>query len=320
MNRLRGRVVLAFAPLLLAIVISVVLPYVSAAKPTFRLRADLGGILILLGGLVSLVALTYVWGRNKAARAQGREIRSLHRYALQAHQRFVQRLEHELKNPITAIRAGLANLNSPLPDGGQGLIIQEMEHQARRLSRLTSDLRKLADLEERPLERLPVDLNLLLQETVESIQAQPNYHDRQVQLVISQVPWPLPTLVGDYDLLALAFYNLLDNALKFSPANRPVEMRAIEDGPAVVVDVADCGTGIGEEDQQRLFEELYRGKNARGIEGSGLGLSLVQRIVVRHGGSVTFRSRTNSPHLPGEPEDKDDRAGTVFRVRLPLGK
>ncbi|MFN2298406.1 MAG: sensor histidine kinase, partial [Anaerolineales bacterium] len=72
------------------------------------------------------------------------------------------------------------------------------------------------------------------------------------------------------------------------------------------VEIADTGPGIPAEEIPRLFEELYRGSNARGFEGSGLGLALVRRVVERHAGWVTVRSR------------RDGRRGTVFTVTLPL--
>jgi len=83
-------------------------------------------------------------------------------------------------------------------------------------------------------------------------------------------------------------------------------MRAFEDGNQVVIEVADTGPGIPEEDVVHVWEELYRGEGARGIQGSGLGLALVRAIVSRHEGDIDLRSR------PGE--------GTVFMLRLPVGK
>jgi len=82
------------------------------------------------------------------------------------------------------------------------------------------------------------------------------------------------------------------------------EVRAFEDRRWVVVEVADTGPGIPEGDLPHVFEELYRGENARGVEGSGLGLALVRAVAQHHGGSVAVRSRE------GE--------GTAFTLRLPL--
>ena len=131
----------------------------------------------------------------------------------------------------------------------------------------------------------------------------PESVDRILNLSIPRAPWPLPTINGDRDLLILAIHNLLDNAIKFSQTNDTIEMRAFEDGTSIVIEIADTGPGIPSSDQDHVWEELYRGEQARGIPGSGLGLALVRAIVTRHNGSITLRSR------PGE--------GTVFIMRLP---
>jgi signal transduction histidine kinase len=113
-------------------------------------------------------------------------------------------------------------------------------------------------------------------------------------------------VTGDRDLLVLAVYNLIENALKFTSAHDSLEVRALEDGKAIVIEVADSGAGISAEDQSKIFEELYRGSNAQSTEGSGLGLALVNRIVALHGGVVDVRSNQRQPR------------GTVFTVRLPV--
>jgi signal transduction histidine kinase len=112
-------------------------------------------------------------------------------------------------------------------------------------------------------------------------------------------------VTGDRDLLVLAVYNLVDNALKFTSAKEPVEVRALDEGKDIVVEVADSGAGISSEDLPKIFEELYRGSNAHSTDGSGLGLALVNRIVTLHGGQVQVRSRQEEPR------------GTVFTLRLP---
>ena len=96
----------------------------------------------------------------------------------------------------------------------------------------------------------------------------------------------------------------MDNALKFTGPDDTIEIRAFEDGTRVVIEIADTGPGILEEEIEQIWDELYRGRDARGIPGSGLGLSLVRAITERHGGDVNVRSR------------KDQ--GTVFTLRLPV--
>jgi two-component system OmpR family sensor kinase len=84
-----------------------------------------------------------------------------------------------------------------------------------------------------------------------------------------------------------------------------VEVRVQEDGRAIVIEVADTGIGVAAEDVANIFDELYRGSNARGTDGSGLGLALVNRIASLHGGGVGVRSSQVDPR------------GTVFTLRLP---
>jgi two-component system, OmpR family, sensor kinase len=158
------------------------------------------------------------------------------------------------------------------------------------------------------LERLPVDIPELLQEMVEAARSLPAYSERQVNLLIPKVPWSLPAVIGDRDLLGLVYYNLIENALKFSPDCGEVEIRAREDGRFLVVEVADSGPGIPAGELTRVFEELYRGSNVHGIAGAGLGLALSKRVVYLHGGTVGVRSRQNGVD------------GTVFTVQLPVTK
>jgi two-component system, OmpR family, sensor kinase len=163
----------------------------------------------------------------------------------------------------------------------------------------------LSDLESVRLERAAVNLAQLLAEAVELAEDKPQARERRLSLTVPQAPWPLPTISGDWDLLFLAVYNLLDNTLKFTRAGDTIEVRAFEDGAQVVVEVADTGPGIPESEAPHVWEELYRAESARGIPGSGLGLALVRAIVERHGGEVTLRSRAGQ--------------GTVVVLRLPLG-
>lgn len=100
--------------------------------------------------------------------------------------RFLQRLDHELKNPLTAIRAGLANVaDNPSPDA-----FESVDEQVRRLSRLTADLRKLSELETRPLEHSSVNLSKLLTQVFELAQDRPEAGERRMTLSLPQAPWP----------------------------------------------------------------------------------------------------------------------------------
>jgi two-component system OmpR family sensor kinase len=292
---------LALLPLALGLVSAGIIVAVPLTNPVFFVRVDLAVLALLIGGLLTGLGLAGLLLWSRTSHRYQHHLHQLQANAAADHRRFLQRLDHELKNPLTAIRAGLANLVNADASGSEAQA--SIEAQTLRLSRLTADLRKLAELETVPLERTGVDLAELLPEALELAQEQPGVTDRRITLTLPQAPWPLPTVSGDWDLLFLTVYNLLNNALKFTCAGDTIELRAFEDGTNVVIEVADTGPGIPEDELPYVWEELYRGKEARGVEGSGLGLPLARAIVERHGGQVSLRSRSGQ--------------GTVVAFRLP---
>ncbi|MGC9522032.1 MAG: sensor histidine kinase [Anaerolineae bacterium] len=268
---------------------------------TLRLRVDTGTLLLLGGAALTLFGLPAALMGIAAGRRRARNLEAARAACEDDRRRFLRRLDHELKNPLTALRAALANLTS-LPDGPERDAARaSVEAQLLRVNRLVGDLRKLAELERRSLDRGPVDVGAVLSEVVDLTEGAP---ERELTLTLPQAPWPLPPVSGDRDLLFLACYNLVDNACKFTRPGDAIEVRAFEDGHWLVVEVADTGPGISDEDLPHVFEELYRGTDDRNIEGSGLGLALVRTVARLHGGTATARSRT------GE--------GTAVTLRLPL--
>lgn len=268
------------------------------------LRADLGTLALLSGLLASGIAAGEGLRRLGEERRQRAFLQTLQTESIRERHEFLRRLDHELKNPLMGMRAGLANLTGTDLSAPQREIIESVETQTLRLSRLLADLRKLAELEIRPLDCAPVDMNELLQDAAALTTERPEAEGRQIMLTLPQAPWPLPPVSGDRDLLFLLIHNLLDNALKFTAPGDKIELRAFEDGARVVVEVADTGAGIPEKDAQLVWNELYRGENARGVPGSGIGLALVRAIAERHNGEVFLRSRVGQ--------------GTVFTLRLPV--
>jgi two-component system OmpR family sensor kinase len=295
-----------YGPLLIPLGLGLVLAAVWQAglwpNPVIKLRADVGTLLLFLG-----LAGSIAWGWSLASqtlahRHYDQALARLTDEQADSHRRFIRRLDHELKNPLTAIRAALVNLT----EQSDSVALSGVRSQVDRLARLSADLRKLADLETQPIEREAVDLGQLLTELLELAQQRPENATCHLKLILPHVPWPLPPVAGDRDLLFLALHNMLDNALKFCRTDDTIEIRAFEDGPSIAVEVADTGPGIHPEDLPHLGEELYRGKTTRGTEGSGLGLALVQTIVERHGGSMRIRSRLGQ--------------GTVVALRFPVAR
>ena len=292
--------------LLLPIVIGVGLSLVFNSgwlpNPIVYLRADVGALLVLTGGGVALIMtigfITWTRGGQRAERDA--------RVWLAADRRhFVRRLDHELKNPLTAIRAGLANVAAADQTTARREALRSVDSQVLRISRLTADLRKLAELETRAIETTLVDLAEVLQHVVALARERPEADARRLTLTLPQAPWPLPTVQGDRDLLFLALHNLVDNALKFTRPGDTIEVRAYEDGAQVAIEVADTGPGIPEAELPHVWEELYRGESAQGIAGSGLGLPLVRAIINQHHGRIVMRSLVNQ--------------GTVITLRFPVG-
>jgi len=244
------------------------------------------------------------WDRRHISRTQ-----TLYADYLQAERdnrrNFMRRLDHEIKNPLTGLRAALVNLKEEQTDEQRQRAVGNANRAVERLIRLLTDLRKLSELEERTIERYAVDVPELLDDVVTAARVNPAYEGREINLLIPKVPSPFPSITGDRDLVLLAVYNLVENALKFTSRGDSIEVRAMEDGRTIVIEVADTGSGIPAEDLSKIFDELYRGSNARGTEGSGLGLALVNRIATLHGGGVGVRSSQINPR------------GTVFTLRLP---
>ncbi len=113
------------------------------------------------------------------------------------------------------------------------------------------------------------------------------------------------TVMGDRRQLVSAVYNLLDNAVKFSPARAVVEVRGRQDGGFVEISVRDRGTGIPESELEHIFERFYRvaGAKARAVGGTGLGLAIVRHVATNHGGEVLVQSQ--------------EGVGSTFTLRLP---
>jgi two-component system OmpR family sensor kinase len=265
---------------------------------------DVAGLATRLGMLLGGLTLGFFLLRWAIWHGIEQEKTALRREQELDRQRFFQRLDHEMKNPLTIIRLGMVNLQQ---SGGLGPeqtgSLERISQQVRRLQKLVVDLRLLYDLDASIIERKPVRLRELLEEAI-ALSSDAAEISRRINLNVQQMPWPVSDVLGDRDLLVLVFRNLLDNALKFSAADGMVEVRVTEDGRTAIVEVVDTGAGIPPAELEHIFEELYRGENAHGIPGSGLGLKLVERIITLHNGAIRVRSKTER--------------GSVFTIRLPL--
>ena len=310
-----GTLLRVLAPLLGGLALGVVLQATDSRARLYTAASP--GLVAAVAGLLATVVVAVVGlARRRAAAAAvaaaatagEAAVRQVAEEAARDRLRFFMRLDHELKNPLTAIRAGLANIEQTgglvLAGAGTAAALASVSMQADRIARLVSDLRKLADLETQQIETAPVDLTGLLDEVAEAVAEIPEARERIIRVTVPRAPWPLPLVEGDRDLLFIAVQNLVANAIKFSAPGDTVEVRASEDGDALLLEVADTGAGIPTDEIGQVWQELARGRAARSLPGTGIGLALVRVIVVRHGGQVAIRSRAGQ--------------GTVVGIRLPV--
>lgn len=288
---------LALAPVVAGLLASAVWALLGEARHYYVI-GRMAWLPAVAGAAVSVVWGSWVAGRVRAGRRAQVERHSALAEQAARQRRLLERLDHELKNPVQGIRTALADQ----PSDRQRASI---ELQSRRLTRLISDLRKVGEVEHTELDTGPVDPAALVEEAVQVLRELPGADQRQIVVSLPRAPRPLPVLRGDDDLLFLAMSNVLANAVKYSTPGDTVEIRGRETDGWLVLEVADTGRGIPAEELDVVWEELGRGREAQGVEGSGLGLPLVRAIVRRHGGECTLES------WHGE--------GSTVSIRLPLG-
>jgi two-component system, OmpR family, phosphate regulon sensor histidine kinase PhoR len=219
---------------------------------------------------------------------------------------FVSNVTHELRTPLTSIR-GFAEtlLEGALddPDTARhfvGIIKRESEH----LGRLIEDILDLSRIEggRWKVKQEPVNLHELAEETVGRLASKAQGLGVDLRLEIAP---GLPEVLGDSGRLAQVLLNLVDNALKYTPAGGSVTVTTEDLGPLIRTKVIDTGSGMPKTDLPRVFERFYRVDKARSRStgGTGLGLSIVKHIVEAHGGAVGV--------------DSDLGKGTTFYFTLP---
>jgi signal transduction histidine kinase len=216
----------------------------------------------------------------------------------------VANVSHELKTPISALRAHLENLldgvERPDPQTLQMMLVQ-----TERLTRLVEQLLELSRLEagDVPMVRERLPLRPLVDRVLSELEV---VRTRRAVELHERVPDDLPPVYADAERVHQVLFNLLDNAVRFTPSGGRVTITASRRNGAVDIAVTDTGPGIAPEHLPRLFERFYRVDRARSRDegGTGIGLAIARSVVEAHGGRIWAESE------PGK--------GSTFTFQLPV--
>ncbi|MCU1336537.1 MAG: integral rane sensor signal transduction histidine kinase [Bryobacterales bacterium] len=215
----------------------------------------------------------------------------------------IDAMAHEFKTPLTSIKAAttalLADPNRSLESRTETIKIADEE--AEHLTELIDNAVDMARLDtaEIHLQPEPGHIAELVNQVVASMRQR--IEDRRVTVQNDESP---VAIAVDHNLMKLAIKQLLDNALKYSPPDVPIDIHVYAGAGSVSIDVTDHGPGIPTQEQNRIFDRLYRSPSVQHqVTGSGLGLNIAHNIARAHHGDLTVASR------PGE---------TTFRLTLPL--
>ena len=213
--------------------------------------------------------------------------------SISAQRQLVADASHELRTPITTIRTNLEviELHDEMPADDRRRILAEATEELREMTHLIDELVELAHGDAQTLSTEPARLDLIAEDAVAAAARRSSL---DIRLDAS------PTVVEAAPAaLSRAISNLLDNAIKWSPPNAPVEV-TVKDG---TLSVRDHGPGVDAADLPHVFDRFYRATTARTLPGSGLGLAIVRQVAEAHGGTITAEAAIGG--------------GTLFTLCLP---
>jgi len=205
---------------------------------------------------------------------------------------FVANVSHDLRTPITSIRSLTEALLAGAKDDPQTLerFLNELDQQSERLSSLARDILDLSKIENKnTLTKEKLAIGPLLKQSVKAMEHQAEAKKIALELNIKD----RPQAKIDAEQLIKAFNNLLDNSIKYTPANGTVSVSLAANNGHVKISVKDTGIGISQKSLPRIFERFYRVSKSRSIKsgGTGLGLSIVKHVIENHNGEVSVKSQ-----------------------------
>jgi signal transduction histidine kinase len=208
----------------------------------------------------------------------------------EARQGLIAAVSHDLRTPLASLRVMVEAIADGVADDPATVrrYIAAMERETVSLGKLIDDLFEIARLDagQVTLRLEPSPIATLVLETLEAMNAQAA---RQGVALRSNVDWGVPPVMIDPDRIQRVLYNLIQNAIRHTPADGSVVVQVLDRGPDVQVNVCDTGEGIAEGDLPHVFDRFYRGDKARsrdGGGGAGLGLTIARRLVETHGGRI----------------------------------
>ncbi|MCI0713474.1 MAG: HAMP domain-containing histidine kinase [Chloroflexi bacterium] len=216
---------------------------------------------------------------------------------------FIEDITHDLRTPMQIITSNLYLLRRELSAENEKALhfFNKVQRSAERIVALTEHIDELSQLES-PESPEPVDLDILIQDVVDGFRPLAEKREQTLQLDIGAGNH---AVMGYVEQLRRMIENLVANALHYTPEHGSIEVILNGTSDRTTVTISDTGIGIPEQEIDRIYKRFYRAQNAqqRDMEGSGLGLSIVRRIVQLHGGQIAVESKEGS--------------GTTFRVALP---
>ncbi|WP_419875808.1 HAMP domain-containing sensor histidine kinase [Candidatus Pristimantibacillus sp. PTI5] len=218
-------------------------------------------------------------------------------------QEFISNVSHEIQSPLTSIRGFASTLQrEDLSPEEQRHYLSIIEMETTRLSKISDNLLKLTTLEaeQQQLDSKRYRLDTQLEHIV--LACEPQWLEKELEL---ELELEETDIVANEEMLSQVWVNLIHNAIKFTPVQGSIKIVLHRMPNEIKVSIADSGIGISKEDQLRIFERFYKGdkQRTRTADGSGLGLSIVKKIVELHRGCVTVSSRLHE--------------GSSFDVSLP---
>jgi two-component system sensor histidine kinase KdpD len=252
----------------------------------------------VLHSIANLAAIGLERARGEEATARAEAAR--HSSELRA--TVLDALAHELKTPLTSMKAASNELRSSPTIGARDRELAAiLDEEFNRFQSLVSDAVTMLriDAGDFAVHRDRHDLTAIIDATVRGFERRLDGHQ-----LVRQLPAGM-TVDADRELLALALRQLVDNALKYSPPSSTIEIEA-HTNDAVEITVRNSGSTIPESERPRIVERFFRGARARNIPGTGMGLTIVKQIAHAHGGTLAIGSSTD--------------AGTAFTLSLPRGE